>query len=77
MSTYSLSKTQISEDWHSLWRDSDLIDRIALPLFLLAPFIYLIDNTPPDILCVILLVLFFTRSALQNDWDWLIKPSWV
>ena len=46
-----------------------------LVLWLLGPFIYLIERSPADIWLTLMVIVFLLRSYFQNDWHW-TKIKW-
>ena len=51
-------------------------EKYMVIIWLLGPFIYLIERTPADIWLSILAIVFVTRSLIKKDWLWL-KKTWL
>jgi len=51
-------------------------EKYMVIIWLLGPFIYLIERTPADIWLSILAIVFVIRSLIKKDWSWL-KKTWL
>jgi O-antigen ligase len=56
--------------------DLSSFEKIARIFWLMGPFILLVERTPADIWLTLIAIVFFFRSALYRDWNWLLRP-WV
>lgn len=56
-------------------RNTDYLTRVIGIIWILLPFLYLIERSPADIGLSLIVLLFIVRSAIRGDWQWM-KIRW-
>ena len=56
-------------------RSLPFFEKIMIVLWLLGPFIYMIERSPADIWLSVLAIVFLARSIIKKDWRWM-KKKW-
>ena len=78
LKSISIPELNFSKSWKigiNKIRHLPLFERSMIIMWLLGPFIYLIERSPADAWLSILAIIFLFRSFVKSDWEW-VNQLW-